>query len=78
MFRVNESHEAALVLRNQLAELVPGRIITNRHPGSDHFHIEMDQDVAAALLDLLTTTPRKDTTHERSQFKPLSRTRPAT
>ncbi len=53
MFRVNESHEAAVVLRNALAQLVPGRIITNRHPGSDHFHIEMDQDVAAALLDLI-------------------------
>jgi hypothetical protein len=53
MFRVQESHEAAIVLRNSLARLVPGRIITNRHPGSDDFHIEMDQDVAAALLDLI-------------------------
>jgi hypothetical protein len=59
MFRVQDSHEAAIVLRNELAQHVPGRIITNRHPGSDHFHIEMDQDVAAALLDLIRP-PRPD------------------
>lgn len=71
MFRVNESHEAAIVLRNELARLVPGRIITNRHPGSDHFHIEMDQDVAAALLDLIPGAH-----HLVSDPAPLSPRRP--
>jgi hypothetical protein len=73
MFRVQDSHEAAIVLRNELARLVPGRIITNRHPGSDHFHIEMDQDVAAALLDLIRPAWREDAD---AQPPPLSPTRP--
>lgn len=72
MFRVNESHEAAVALRNRLAAYVPGRIITNRHPGSDHFHIEMDQDVAAALLDLISTVRRE----YDGEPPPLSPTRP--
>lgn len=71
MFRVEESHEAAIVLRNALARLVPGRIITNRHPGSDHFHIEMDQDVAAALLDLIPGPH-----HLVVDPRPLTRERP--
>lgn len=71
MFRVNESHEAAIVLRNDLARLVPGRIITNRHPGSDDFHIELDQDVAVALLDLIPGPH-----HLVAEPRPLSRKRP--
>jgi hypothetical protein len=73
MFRVNESHEAAIVLRNELARLVSGRIITNRHPGSDHFHIELDQDVAAALLDLIRPAWREEVDAEPA---PLSPSRP--
>lgn len=73
MFRVNASHEAAIVLRNELARLVPGRIITNRHPGSDHFHIEMDQAVAAALIDLIPGAH-----HLVVDPPPLSPTRPKT
>jgi hypothetical protein len=71
MFRVNASHEAAIVLRNELARLVPGRIVTNRHPGWDQFHIEMDQDVAAALLALIPGPH-----HLVTDPPPLSRKRP--
>jgi hypothetical protein len=79
MFRVQASHEAAIVIRNTLAEHTNRRIITNRHPGSDHFHIEMDQDAAQELLDLIRTrtTTREDHTDEPVQFRPLSRTRPS-
>lgn len=73
MFRVQDSHEQAVALRNRLARYVPGRIITNRHPGSDHFHIEMDQDVAAALLDLIGSV-RPDGADV--ELPPLSRKRP--
>lgn len=75
MFRVQASHEAAIVLRNQLARYTTGRIITNRHPGSDHFHIEMDQDVARTLLSLIRTARREDTTSD-DHPGPLSRARP--
>lgn len=75
MFRVQDSHEQAVALRNRLAGYVPGRIITNRHPGSDHFHIEMDQDVAVALLDLIG---RVRCEHFDGEPPPLSPTRPTT
>lgn len=57
MFRVQESHEAAIVLRNALTAHTTGRIWTNRHPGSDHFHLEVDQHAAADLLAAITRTP---------------------
>jgi len=63
MFRVQASHEAAILLRNALAAHAPeGRLWTNRHPGSDDFHLEIDQVAAAQLLQALPTTT---TTRER-------------
>lgn len=61
MFRITESHEAAIVLRNALARHSTGRIITNRHPGSDDFHLEMNQGTAADLLRIIETTTTEDT-----------------
>lgn len=56
------SHEAAIVLRNLLAEHTGGKIWTNRYPHTDHFHIEMDQDAAAGLVRALLHLPAP--THE--------------
>jgi hypothetical protein len=54
---VQASHEAAIVLRNLLAEHTGGKIWTNRYPHTDHFHIEMDQDAAAGLVRALLHIP---------------------
>lgn len=56
------SHEAAIVLRNLLAEHTGGKVWTNRYPHTDHFHIEMDQDAAAGLVRALRHLPTP--THE--------------
>lgn len=56
MFRVTASHEAAVALRNALAEHTDGRIWTNRYPHADHFHLELDQHAAAQLVQALTAS----------------------
>lgn len=41
-------------LRNRMAEsLGESGIVTNRHPGSDEQHIEISQDVALRIIELL-------------------------
>lgn len=50
---VMKSKERAIEIRNALSSRVGEGIITNRHSGRDDWHIEMTQDAALKLSDLL-------------------------
>jgi hypothetical protein len=63
--RVNASKETAIDLMNTLAPHVTGRIITNRHPGADTWHLEIDQTTAREILNAITHAR-----HERPDPRP--------